>query len=82
MSSNVVKINQRPEEGSGPLPAQEAAERFQDALRLLLSGGAAPDALALLEGGLKLLPQDQASRERAAESRALLLRIAGCARTP
>ncbi len=77
MSSNVVKISQRPEEGTSPTPDQGAVDRFQDALRLLLSGGAAPDALALLESGLKLLPQDAASKERASESRALLLRIAG-----
>ncbi len=77
MSSNVVKISQRPEEGTSPAPDEGAADRFQDALRLLLNGGAAPDALALLESGLKLLPQDAASKERASESRALLLRIAG-----
>ena len=77
MSSNIVTINQRPGEGSSPSAGQEAADRFQDALRLLLSGGGAPQALALLESGLKLLPQDPASKERAAESRALLLRIAG-----
>ncbi len=78
MSSNVLKINQRPEEGATP-PAGEGAatDRFQDALRLLLSGGRAPDALALLESGLKTQGQDPASRERAAESRALLLRVAG-----
>jgi diguanylate cyclase (GGDEF)-like protein len=77
MSSNIVKINQQSKAGPVPMPAQAAADRFQDALRLLLSGGAAPEALALLESGLKLLPQDPDSKEKAAESRALLLRIAG-----
>ncbi len=78
MSRNVLKLSQSADE---PVALQDVAggltDVFQDALRLLLAGGGTPDALALLEGGLKRLPPDSISRDRAAESRALLLRIAG-----